>query len=545
VHPVDATMVVVFMVLTFGVGIFFYRWIGTPDDYYVAGRELTPFILAGALTATNVSLYAFVNEAGSAYANGLSIIWHSWTGNMALAFAGLFVVPLMRRLRVRTVPEFLELRYSKSVRTLVAILWIVRCTYITGILMYTVALAAQIITGSGSFTFWLITLTLITGAYTLLGGQWSVTLMDVLQLLLMLAAALIMFPIVMSLVGWWPGMTASLPPGFLDLIVAKGDFNWLFVLSIWVLGIQWASTDQAMLQRAFSARDAKTVAKGLVLAGVITTPFALLWYVPGVASSILVPGLDKVDAAIPTIIARYIPHGVLGLIACGFLASQMSTYSGFLNSLATLFTNDIYNSLFKRQATNRQILVTVRVFTGVLVVSTIGFAYLIPRLGGGVKALLTMIGITDMPLFVVAIVYGLLWRRSTPSGAIVGYLSGAAAGLLSQFVWHSSFNQSTFISAGTALVVCPLVSWLTRPVGEEKLELFWRARGKSEAAGGSFNIIPVSDAGRLSLGLAGLGLLVFLGGTVSGAFQFGGASALAVSGMIVYFGGCLLRLRYD
>ena len=132
---VDIIIVISFLILTFFVGSFFYKWVGEPDDFYVAGRQLTPFILAAVITATNVNLYSFVGQAGIAYKHGISILWQTWTGDMALVFSGLFIIPVMRRLRVRTIPEFLSMRYNKSVRLLVGILWVFRLAFWLGVVL--------------------------------------------------------------------------------------------------------------------------------------------------------------------------------------------------------------------------------------------------------------------------------------------------------------------------------------------------------------------------------------------------------------------------
>jgi SSS family solute:Na+ symporter len=126
---VDIVIIAVYMTLIFLVGAYFYQWIETPDDFYVAGRKLTPFILAAALTATNVNVYSFIGQSGAAYDQGISIIWHTWTGNMALVLSGLFVVPIFRRLRIRTVAEFVGMRYTQGFRGLVGFIWIFRLAW--------------------------------------------------------------------------------------------------------------------------------------------------------------------------------------------------------------------------------------------------------------------------------------------------------------------------------------------------------------------------------------------------------------------------------
>lgn len=545
---VDYIIVGIFLAGIFWLGSYFYKWVGKPDDFYVAGRELTPFILAATLTATNVNLYSFVGQSGVAYEHGISIIWHTWTGNMALVFSGLFVIPILRRLRIRTIPEFLELRYNRSVRLLVGFLWVFRLAFWLGVVLYTAVVAAQAITGVQSYTFWVLVFSLIVVVYTMLGGMWSIALTDVVQFVLMLGGALIVLPLSMKAIGWWPGLISKLPAAHLELMPKTGPYNWAFVIAIFFLGIEWACVDQGLLQRAFSAKNAKAVVKGLVYAGIITTPFAFLWIITGLASSVLHPGLANPDSAIPTLIVGLLPTIILGVVVCGLLASQMSTIDSNLGATATLFTNDVYTRLLKRKATTKEILRVVRIATIATGVFMMGFSYVIPKLGGAVNAYLTIIGIMDMPLFIIAIVYGLLWKRATWQGAIVGYLAGAVAGAIVKFGLGYGVPPATFASAGTALLVCPLVSILTLRPTEEKIKKVFKAKITSDEEinmGEVYHIIPISLGGKISLSIFGLGLVLFLVGTIMGSQSLKIASLVAVIGMIIYFLGGFLRTRFD
>jgi SSS family solute:Na+ symporter len=145
--PVDFAIVIAFLAGLLVLGVLMYRWVGQPDDFYVAGRQLPPFILAATLAAANENLYGFVGQAGSCYKYGLSVIWHSWTGCMALVFSGLFVLPIFRRFRIRTIPEYLGIRYSVHIRILVGILWIFRYAFWLGVILYTSVIIARVITG--------------------------------------------------------------------------------------------------------------------------------------------------------------------------------------------------------------------------------------------------------------------------------------------------------------------------------------------------------------------------------------------------------------
>jgi solute:Na+ symporter, SSS family len=541
---IDYIIVFVFLVAMFYVGAVFYKWVGSSDDFYLAGRQLTPFILAAVLAATNVNLYSFVGQAGIAYKEGIPIIWQTWTGNMAMVIAGLFVIPIFRRLRIRTIPEFLQKRYSKGVRTFVAFLWILRLTFWLGVVLYTAVIAAQTISGYNSFTAWVLIFSVVVILYTILGGMWSVAFTDVIQFVLMLGGSLILLPLVMSAVGWWPGLTEKLPEGALTLVRNSGTYDWKFIIAIFLLGIEWACVDQGLLQRAFGAESTRSVAKGLVMAGIITTPFALLWILPGLAARILFPDLANADSAVPLLITRLIPNLVLGLVVVGLLSSQLSTISGNLNGVATIFASDIYENVINRKATDKDVLKIARIITLITGIGMILFAYWVPILGGAVNAYLTIIAIMDMPLFVIAVVYGLLWKRINWQGAVGGYIAGAISGIIGQFIYGLNFNVTTFITAGTTLLITPIISLLTKEESNEQIEAIWYARRTSEEEitnNNVYNILPKTAKGKLSMIIFTSGLVMFLVGVFMGSIGSSAASYIAVSGMVIYFIGGLFR----
>src|SRR5436190_8870365 len=236
-------------------GLMISRLIKTSDDFFVAGRELTPFILTATITATNLSMFHFVGMGGTAYASGISIIWQNWTGDMALVLSGIFVIPLMRRLRIRSVPEFLEMRYSRGLRTLVGAFWGIRLCLFLGLLLYIAATTAIIITNSKdtltNYCLWLLAFSLVSVLYSVIGGAWAVAIMDSVQFLIMLAGALVILPVAAKAAGGSSGMHAVFQHlretgrgNHLNLIPHHGAFNWLFITSMVLLGFKWSTVDQ-------------------------------------------------------------------------------------------------------------------------------------------------------------------------------------------------------------------------------------------------------------------------------------------------------------
>ena len=540
----DYAIIVVFLGGLFWLGSRFYRWIGNPDDFFVAGRQLTPFILAATLTTANISLFSLVGVSGTAYRSGISIIWLTWTGNMALVFSGLFVIPYFRRLRIRTVPEFLEMRYNGGVRLLVGVLWIFRLAFWAAVVLYAGVAAAQQLTGIQSFSLWVFGLASIVIIYTMLGGMWSVVLTNNLGFLLMMSSLLILLPLTMAAVGGWPGLSAHLPPGHLDLVTVTGKYNWKIVIAFLFLGIQWATLDQGLLQAAFSARDPRVVSKGMVLSGMMITPFALLWILPGLAARILYPTLAKPEMAVPTLVVHLIPVGILGCVTAGLLASALSTLGSNLGAVATLVTNDIYGRFVNKQASPRQLLVAVRLATLAAGALMIAITYLVPRLGGSVDAYLTIISIMDMPLFVIAIPYGLLWEKMTSEGAISGYLTGSLAGAILRFGFHFDVAPVTLISGAVAALVCPVVSLMTQKATSKARahDLLVRA----SEGGAQDDLQPASGPSpwsRLGLWILGLGAAVFLLGLINAGLAIHGSTSIVLIGMLLYFLGGGIRAK--
>src|SRR5439155_26180255 len=191
--------------------------------------------------------------------------------------------------------------------------------------------------------------------------------------------------------------------------------------------------------------------------------------------------------------------GLLGIVLCGLMAAQVSAITADVNSVATLFTSDVYRSLRQRALSQRHILLVVRISSLVAGVMMLMVAYYLHDNGAGaVRANLTVVGILDMPLFVITIVYGLLWKRANWQGAVAGFLTGGTVGILTHFLIvpryfngylrpalsaistaladhaarlhgslapheHAVRNVVPFISSFTALLVTPLVSLLTAP----------------------------------------------------------------------------------
>lgn len=580
----DYVIIAAFLGVMALAGLGISRLIKDSDDFFVAGRELTPFILCATITATNLSMFHFVGMGGTAYQNGISIIWQNWSGDMAFVISGILVVPIMRRLRVRSVPEFLEMRYNRSLRMLMGGFWGLRLCVWLGILLYIAATTAVVITGWNNYVAWLMVFSLIAIMYSVIGGAWAVAIMDSVQFVIMLGGALIVLPVAIYAAGGLPAIIRWLQEhghsNHLNFVPTTGEFNWIFILAITLLSIKFCCVDQAVLQRAFGARTPRMGAKGMVLSGIITTPFAFFWILPGLATARLHPGVTKPDEAIPWLLSTQLPmiaKGLLGIVLCGLVAAQVSTITADINSVATLLTSDVYRNLRRRPPTQRQLLFVVRLSSllcGALMLYTAW--KLNANTAGAVRANLAMVSIVDMPLFVITIIYGLLWKRANWQGAMAGFFGGGAVGVLWYLLvspdyfstalhpalssisgglahfaagWHDSLQPfkthilslAVFVSSATALLVTPVVSLLTpAPAGRPLVQAALASRATD--GDDDFHLIPDSRFGRIGLALVALGFGLYLTSVLSARSGAPLAGSFAIIGMITVFIGGLLRV---
>jgi SSS family solute:Na+ symporter len=510
---------------------------------------------------------------------------------MALIVSGILVIPLMRRLRLRTIPEFLQMRYGTGLRVLVGAFWGIRLCAFLGILLYIAATAAGVITGYDRFWVWIAAFSVVSLLYSVIGGAWAVAIMDSVQFLFMLFAGLVMFPVAMYAAGGVPNVLHWLNThGYENhtrLIPQSGEFNWVFIFAMSMLSMKFATIDQAVLQRAFGARTPRVGAQGMVLSGIITTPFAFLYILPGMAVTQLHPGFENQDHAIPWLLSTYIPpiaKGLLGLILCGLLAAQISTITADVNSVATLFTSDVYRVIRRNQTTQRELVWTVRVCSVLCGILMLFMAWVVKQAGkGAVQANLAVVGILDLPLFVVAIIYGLLWKRANWQGATAGFVLGGVVGVSCYFLidpkyfdgilrpalshhsgslatkvaeWHGwlkNYKQNLLsiapiASASTALIVTPIVSLLTsKPESNHQINRHFHVQAEANHAEhpddhDDFHLWPRSTAGRAGLIAVIGGYLCYLTGVLCAMPAQGIAPILAVGGMLIVFVGGLVRV---
>ncbi len=334
------------------------------EGYFLAGRGLSGWVIAGSMLLTNLSAEHLVGLNGQAYSFNLSgMAWES-TAALATVIMALFFLPRYLRGAFTTLPEFFEDRYDAKTRRLMSVLLLAGYTTITlpaGVL-YPGALAVNKIFDVGPLfnvdfhgaiwiSVWFIGV--VGAAYAIFGGLKAVAVSDSINGIGLLIGGMMVPVFALIALGdgsFMDGLTNMIEntPEKLNAIGAPTDpvpFGTIFTGMVFANLFYWG-TNQAVIQRSLGAKSLAEGQKGVLISGVFKILVPIIMMVPGVIAFQLFPDLSRPDLAYPTLIAEVFPKPLLGFFIAVLLGAVLSTYNSLLNSAATIFCLDIYKPMF-------------------------------------------------------------------------------------------------------------------------------------------------------------------------------------------------------
>jgi SSS family solute:Na+ symporter len=458
-------------------GWVFQRRKDTPDDYFLANRNLAWFIVGASIFASNIGSEHLVGLAGSGATDGVAMAHyelHAW----CLLMLGWVFVPFYMRSRVYTMPEFLEKRFSPASRMVLTVISLVGYIltkiavgiFAGGIVFST--LLPDVGLHIGGFTldsFWIgsIVVVLLTGVYTVAGGMRAVAYTEALQTLILILGSGLLTLFGLSKLGGWHAFRMALPSDMFNLwkpliphgvqgtwapVIEphrlawyfNGHYPWLGMLFCApIIGLWYWCTDQYIVQRALGAADETQARRGSIFAGCLKILPVFIFIIPGMIAlalartgqygqlSTMVDSTGKVipavaQAAFPMMVMTILPVGVRGIVVAGLLAALMSSLAGVFNASSTLFTMDLY-SRFRPRATQHQLVWIGRVATTIMVI--IGLAW-IPAIQGArglYEYLQGVQGYLAPPIFTVFFL-GVFLKRMNAKGCLSALIVGFALG---------------------------------------------------------------------------------------------------------------------
>ena len=441
------------------------------EDYFLAGRNLTWWLIGFSLIASNISTEHFVGMAGKGYGVGLAIASYEWMAAITLVIVAWFFLPKFLRCGIFTMPQFLEYRYSAVTRTIMAIFIMVAYVLVAlATVLYASALAINEIFGINIVVaVWLIGVT--AGVYTVYGGLKAVVWSDLIQ-----GGALLLGGLLVTFLG----LQAV---GGLDNFLAQGadklhtvlpwdhpELPWLavFIGGLWIPNLFYWGMNQFITQRTLAAKNLAEAQKGIYLAAFLKLLIPFIIVFPGImALQLYGADITNPDQAYPHMIQRILPAGLRGLMFAALFGAVMSSIDSMLNSASTIFTVDFYQRYLDKKAGPKRMVFVGRIATASFVV----FACLCAPWIGSFESVFDYIqkfwGFIT-PGIVTAFVIGLIVKKAPPMAAngalILGIpIYGALLWLWPEvaFLHHMAI---TFLLLSAFMLVVTLFKPLQEPV---------------------------------------------------------------------------------
>src|SRR6478752_2881413 len=445
------------------------------EDYFLAGRHLSWFIIGASIFASNIGSEHLVGLAGSGATDGVALAHyelHAW----CLLVLGWIMGPFYMRSKVFTMPEFLERRFTPNARAVLSVISLIAYVLTkiaVGIYAGGVVFRALLpdIHFLGMDTFWIgsILLIVLTGIYTIFGGLRAVVYTETLQTFVKIIGAIMVTYFGLKALGGWDKLKEICGPEMFNLwkpivphgvqstwapVHETGRIAWYFndkypwpgmLLCAPIIGLWYWCTDQYIVQRVLGAPNEKEARRGSMFAGFLKLLPVFLFIIPGMicfalAKSGINPSIqhelfdaqgqlirDRAQAAFPLLVMHVLPMGVRGIVVAGLLAALMSALAGVFNASSSLFTMDFYSKL-RPKATQAQLVWVGRAATVGMVI--IGLLW-IPVIQGGRGLYDYLQGIQAYlapPIFVVFFL-GILMKRLNGPGCLATLIIGFAMGL--------------------------------------------------------------------------------------------------------------------
>jgi SSS family solute:Na+ symporter len=420
------------------------------EGYFLSARDAKWGTIGTSIFTSNIGSEHLVGLAGAGFATGMAMAhWemHAWL----ILVLGWVFVPIYDRIKVFTMPEFLELRYSAGSRTILSFLTIaslvltkLSATLYAADVVFKVFLGVDSISIMGHEVdmFWVISLGLAfaTGIYTIVGGMRVIMYTALLQTPVLLLGSFFILFMGLSALGQgsvitgWSNMIASVGDN-IHLIRPLSDksFPWLAVLpGSAMIGFWYWCTDQYIVQRVLAGKNERESRRGTILAAYLKLTPVFIFMIPGMIAFALtkMPAsgfATNGDAAYTSLVAQILPHGIRGVVACGMLASLMASLASKFNASAALFTMDFYQKWHPTASGRTQVLVG-RIATVVIVLVGILWIPVMKTLGKNLYEYLQSVQGYMSPAIAVLFAAGVFWKRATAPAAFWSFLVGAFGG---------------------------------------------------------------------------------------------------------------------
>lgn len=481
----QTTVVVIvafYMLCMLAIGFYSSKMISTTTDFMCAGRRMGPILMAGTLAATEIgggsSLGVVENASSLGKAQwGLSASWYVMT--MGIAFVLLaFMAGKFRETEVKTVPEYFRRRYGMLAGVFTSITMFLPLIGLTAGQFMASATVLSVMMGL-SWKTSLITVSIIVTIYAVMGGMWSVSITDFVQVGLIFAGMLIAVPFALNYAGGWNNVVANVPPETFDLFSGIGGMK--SIVALVVMYVATFTVGQEAVSRFYSARDARAARQGSLLAAMVNAFYAFIPTILGIIMLALV-NMDKVSStdilargarySLPVLATMTMPSVIVGLLFSGIISATMSSADSDLLGAGSIFGNDIYKQFIRPDASDQEVMRVTQL--SMIVVGV--FSLVVAMLATNIINLLMLSFTLRAAGAYFPYVMGHYWKKSSSAGAIASLITGSVVSLvyekkliaeLTFFGWERQPVIPGLVCALAAFIIFTLLM----PAGKETTDL--------------------------------------------------------------------------
>ena len=337
------------------------------DEYFLSSRNLPWYSVALSTIATNIQGYQFLGMMGSAYLFGLAQANLEINAVQGILIGAFVFVPLFLREKIMTITQFIAQKLGERIALFYSIANIALFATVTiGAALFWGAYAAELVFGEQlsvlhsnrivRIAILILILGIFSAIYTYLGGLSAVVKTDIIQFCVLIIGGIVVCFTAVNQLGGWEQLYIKTPDRMhLHLPSDHPTLPWTHLFGLFLLNINYWCANQTVMQRALAAKSVAHAQAGLLAGGLIKYLMAILIIIPGIALyGILGDSLGEPDMAFPYIVNTYLPVGIKGIILCGLFASLMSTVDSTFNSLATLWSTDIYSKYINKKASDQE-----------------------------------------------------------------------------------------------------------------------------------------------------------------------------------------------
>jgi len=494
---VDYLIVLTYFAVVLGVGFAAKRYIKTSLDYFLSGRSLPAWITGLAFISANLGATEVLGMAANGAQYGVATVNYYWIGAIpAMVFLGLVMMPFYYGSKVRSVPEYLLLRFNKASHQFNSWTFAIATILIAGVNLYALALVLKFLLG-WPIILGIVVAAVIVAVYITLGGLSSAIYNEVLQFFVILAALIPISLIGLHDIGGWNGLQdrfkdtdvgeaglhALQGTGIGDVVNPIG-VSWIgIVFGLgFVLAFGYWTTNFAEVQRALSAKDMSAAERTPLIGAIpkLFLPFVMI--LPGMIALVVIPKLGTTDDlqynnAIPLLMNKYLPNGMLGIALTGLMASFMAGVAANVSAFNTVVTTDLVEPYFKPGQPDEWYVRFGRIATVGGIAISIFTALIASTYDNLMNYLQALFSIFNAPLFATFII-GMFWKRMTPAAGLWGLIAGTIAAAATfifyktKVIHFGSDLAESMVGASLAFIVDAIVSVLVtlgttpKPVSE-------------------------------------------------------------------------------